>query len=287
MTNVTSWSNSSLMLNREQMNWSSYDAMHDITPPILDTSWSYFPVLESSNFNSIASSDDLTHWSTSSPKKGEYESIDVKLSGNDAPNDTIFTSDQSTVTFKHSTEAPFRRSERRYENVDERRNFIEDATNLGVMNSSNSDFVPNLDAFSQGCSTEMHTCNNLEMGSSGCVQNPNGIGEDELTLDDVDIAYLLSYVYDNNQPSNLNHPNQDLKAQNFSNNDSFCSNDNEEPTSVNRNENLDGYDLHCFESFDPTFKAMDEQFMEPIWSYEDVAYDVTYQGQTLKSYIQA
>lgn len=61
-------SNSSLILNHEQKNWPSYNGIHVINPLVLDTSSSYFHVLESSNFNTTVSSE-LAH-SGSLPNEG-------------------------------------------------------------------------------------------------------------------------------------------------------------------------------------------------------------------------
>ncbi|KAI3808168.1 hypothetical protein L1987_24114 [Smallanthus sonchifolius] len=277
MTNVTSWSYSSLMLNQEQMNWPSYSTMHANIPPILDTSRSYIPFVEASNINATISS----HWG-SLPNKG------------------------------YSMQAMTN-------NLDEQRNFIDYTTNLGVVNlvnSSNTGFVQNLDGLFGGGSTEVQVYNNFEMDSSGFVQNPNGfeskyfsqsefaeigslygslygagsnsnlengIGEDDIILNEVDIAYLLSYADESKLSVNLDTSNQDVNWQNVPDNVSFYSNHNEEFTSINQHQTSDGY----LPGFNPTFKHMDEQYTEPIWSPVPVAEDITFQGLILNSYVHA
>ncbi|KAI3762452.1 hypothetical protein L1987_52882 [Smallanthus sonchifolius] len=278
MTNGTSWSNSSLMLDQEQMNWPSYSTMHANIPPILDTSRSCIPVVEASNINGTISSE-LTHWD-SLPNKGY--------------------SMQATTN-----------------NLDEQRNFIDYAPNSGVVNmtnSSNSGFVQNLDGLFYdygGGSTDVQIYNNFELGSSGVVQNPNGfesnyfsqsefaeigslygagsnhnleneIGGDDIIMNEVDIAHLLAYADESKLSVNPDNTNQDVNWQNVPDNVSFYSNHNEEFTSTNKHQTLDGY----LPGFDPTFKHMDGQFMEPIWSPVPVAEDITLQGLILNSYVQ-
>ncbi|KAL8199670.1 hypothetical protein R6Q57_013238 [Mikania cordata] len=245
MTNGASWSHSSLMFNQEQINWPSYSGMHVVSPLILDTSSSYFHVLDASNFNSI--------------NKG-------------------YSMQEMT------------------KNLDQV---------INLVNSSNSGVVQNLDGYINDygcCSTKVQNYNNFEMGSCGGVlyssnsssmqKNPSGFnsnffensfGEDDLKLNEVDIAYLLSYGDGNHLPANLESVNKDVTGQNIANDASFSSYYSEEPISVNQNQSLDGY----VTGFNPLFKEhMDERFMEPIWSPELHVDDMILPSQILNSYVQ-
>ncbi|KAK9070359.1 hypothetical protein SSX86_010761 [Deinandra increscens subsp. villosa] len=234
MTNGASWNNSSL-----------YSGMHAVSPLILDTSSSYFPVLEASSFNST--------------NKGDSMQAMTK-------------------------------------NLDEQRTIIDDTTSLGVVNfgefyvqnSSNSSFGQNPNGFESDYSSwsEFLETNSL-YGADSNINLQNVLGEDDLMLSEVDIAYLLSFANDSNLPVNLDHTNQDvINGPNFPNNVSFYSNylnHNEELTSVNQYQTFDGY----LPGFDPTFKCMDERFIEPVWCPESFGDEMTLQGQILNSYLQA
>ncbi|KAI3783919.1 hypothetical protein L1987_43010 [Smallanthus sonchifolius] len=272
---------SSSMLNQEHINWPSYSGMPTTNPAHLDTSSSCFPIPETANFNVTISSPSTLSGSLA------YEGYSMQTMTNNLDGQRTLIHDPTSMGtvansvnsinsgFVHDLHGfiyhyggcspqihPYKNIEMCSSSVEHLRRELgmsldqENPTKVG--NLSNSSFVENCNNFGNNYFSQNEFG---EMGSfygsdwNGNLEN--GIGEDDLVLTETDITSLLSYADDdnseyrgtsNNLPVTLQPPNQDMNGVNFPNIVSYVSNLNEETTSINQHQTLDG----CLPGFDST-----------------------------------
>ncbi|GJZ02227.1 putative two-component response regulator ARR21 [Tanacetum coccineum] len=267
------WKNSSQMVNeptQEQRNWQSYCEMHAI--PVLDTSSSYVPFLKTPGFSVITSSE-IAH-SGALPNQGSMQTTTNNLDG------------QSNL-IDHANTLDVADSSNNIGLVPDPNDFVYDYIsgstpvypyNIIEMDSSNGVHSNNDLAMSvignPGDLTFMQDSYKFEGNNSTqndfvqtgvLYDSTSAIAEDDLMFTDADIASLLAYANNDGEYAKLSnnlqldHPNQYVNGQNFSNYCSFDSNHNED-----QHQTLYGY--LC--GFDPSFGMNDELLVEPIWSPE-------------------
>ncbi|KAK9075309.1 hypothetical protein SSX86_003632 [Deinandra increscens subsp. villosa] len=304
---------SSLMPNQEQMNLPAYSEMYSPNPPI-NTSSSGFPFLEDSNFNAATSSAFIHPGSFQNegcsmqamPKNLDEQRnliYDASIMGcvNQNSSNSRFVPDLNNFVYDYggfSTELhPY--------------NNIEMGSSSGViankelamswdqenpMNNGNVSFSSVEDTSIGIESNYSGQSEFVEMGSLyGSNSNgnlENGIEEDDLVLSEADIDSLLVFADDNGAygPTStditltLESPNQDVNVENIQDIVTFDLNKTEETTSINHHQTVDGY---LPSGSDPTINMrIDEQLMEPIWSPEPIADDMTLQGLILNPNVQ-
>ncbi|KAI7745404.1 hypothetical protein M8C21_015101, partial [Ambrosia artemisiifolia] len=164
-------------------------------------------------------------------------------------------------------------------------NNIDMSSSIQISNSGNSSFGENSNGYESNYSTNSDFVETGSLYDSNWNGNlENAIVEDDLTLTEVDIGCLISFADDyrvygrcsNNIPITLDSPNQDVNRQKFQDTTSFDSNENVATPSINQDQILDRY----LPEFDPTYneQQFDEQFMEPLWSSQPLASDMTFEA---------
>ncbi|KAI7728937.1 hypothetical protein M8C21_017604, partial [Ambrosia artemisiifolia] len=118
-----------------------------------------------------------------------------------------------------------------------------------------------------------HMENNLDDPQGNLIYNTTGIG----ALNSLNSSNS-GFVPDLNgfQYECEDFATQDENRQKFQDTASFDSNENVATPSINLDQILDGY----LPEFDPTYnqQQFDEQFMDPLWSSQPLASDMTFEA---------
>ncbi|XP_022014537.1 putative two-component response regulator ARR13 [Helianthus annuus] len=211
MTNDASWSQSSLMLNQEQMNQPSC-GMHPISPLILDTSSSYFLTLDASKFNTTKNGYFTQAMTNNLNLEKQRNFVD------DTTNSSVVNLVTSSNTgFVQYPETGFFHDYGGCSTEVQTYNNFEKGSSGGVPYSSNPPFVQNPNIFE--ISNYSSKKESVEIGSlygaSSNINLENGFSEDDMILSEDDMANLLSFADDYNLTASHDLSKQHLMDEQF------------------------------------------------------------------------